>query len=356
MTPAATISDPQAFLRALFDAAVERAQPAHSLAPFLPAPPHGRTVVVGAGKAGGAMAAAVEALWPADAPLSGLVVTRYGHVPPDHQSQPRRIELIEAAHPVPDAAGQQAAARIAKQVQGLGPDDLVLALISGGGSALLAQPAAGLTLADKQAINQALLRSGAAIDEMNCVRKHLSAIKGGRLAAACYPAKVVTLRPRPRMTGGPSDQVGMGAIGIHPGSATGAGAATGVGAATVRRLAAPGVAVLSTVSYLDTSTVTTGADTTSGTHVEFSARGIATATSFSTNERSTLANSFSRISRPSPANCFWAAALVARAALRAGAAFAVHGGHGLQGALGVFDHQQVLRQVEGVAPVHHGAE
>ena len=193
MTPAAAISDPQAFLRALFDAAVERAQPAHSLAPFLPAPPRGRTVVVGAGKAGGAMAAAVEALWPADAPLSGLVVTRYGHVPPGYLSQPRRIELIEAAHPVPDAAGQQAAARIAQQVQGLGPDDLVLALISGGGSALLAQPAAGLTLADKQAINQALLRSGAAIDEMNCVRKHLSAVKGGRLAQLAAPARVVTL-------------------------------------------------------------------------------------------------------------------------------------------------------------------
>ena len=193
MTPADAISDPQAFLRALFDAAVERAQPAHSLAPFLPAPPRGRTVVVGAGKAGGAMAAAVEALWPADAPLSGLVVTRYGHVPPGYLSQPRRIELIEAANPVPDAAGQQAAARIAQQVQGLGPDDLVLALISGGGSALLAQPAAGLTLADKQAINQALLRSGAAIDEMNCVRKHLSAVKGGRLAQLAAPARVVTL-------------------------------------------------------------------------------------------------------------------------------------------------------------------
>ena len=193
MTPAAAISDPQAFLRALFDAAVERAQPARSLVPFLPAPPRGRTVVVGAGKAGGAMAAAVEALWPADAPLSGLVVTRYGHVPPGYHGQPRRIELIEAAHPVPDAAGQQAAARIAQQVQGLGPDVLVLALISGGGSSLLAQPAEGLTLADKQAVNQALLRSGAAIDAMNCVRKHLSALKGGRLAQLAAPARVVTL-------------------------------------------------------------------------------------------------------------------------------------------------------------------
>lgn len=185
--------DPQGFLRALFDAAVARAQPAHSLAPFLPAPPRGRTVVVGAGKAGGAMAAAVEALWPAEAPLSGLVVTRYGHVPPGYHRQPRRIDLVEAAHPVPDAAGQQAAARIAQLVQGLGPNDLVLALFSGGGSALLALPAAGLTLADKQAINQALLRSGASIDAMNCVRKHLSAVKGGRLAQLAAPARVVTL-------------------------------------------------------------------------------------------------------------------------------------------------------------------
>ncbi|MDY0107786.1 MAG: glycerate kinase, partial [Giesbergeria sp.] len=189
-TPA---SDPQAFLRALFDAAVARAQPAHNLAPFLPAPPRGRTVVVGAGKAGGAMAAAVEALWPAGAPLSGLVVTRHGHVPPGWRGAPHRIEVVEAAHPVPDAAGMQAAARIATLVQGLGPDDLVLALLSGGGSALLAQPAAGLTLADKQAVNQALLRSGAAIDAMNCVRKHLSAIKGGRLAQRAAPARVVTL-------------------------------------------------------------------------------------------------------------------------------------------------------------------
>ncbi len=193
MTSAAPPGNPQAFLRALFDAAVARAQPAQALAPFLPAPPPGRTVVVGAGKAGGAMAAAVEALWPAGAPLSGLVVTRYGHVPPGHHAHPRRIEVVEAAHPVPDAAGLQAAARIAQQVQGLGPHDLVLALISGGGSALLAQPAAGLTLADKQAVNQALLRSGAAIDEMNCVRKHLSALKGGRLARLAAPAPVVSL-------------------------------------------------------------------------------------------------------------------------------------------------------------------
>lgn len=186
-------ADPRGFLRALFDAAVARAQPAQVIAPFLPPPPPGRTVVVGAGKASGAMAAAVDALWPAAAPLSGLVVTRYGHVPPAYQQAPGRIEVVEAAHPVPDAAGLDAAQRIAAQVQGLSADDLVLCLFSGGGSALLAMPAEGLSLDDKRAINQALLRSGAAIDEMNCVRKHLSAIKGGRLAAMCHPARVVTL-------------------------------------------------------------------------------------------------------------------------------------------------------------------
>ena len=149
--------------------------------------------MVGAGKAAASMAAAVDALWPADAPLQGLVVTRYGHVPPGLPQPQARIAVLEAAHPVPDAAGQQAATRIAAQVAGLGPDDLVLALISGGGSALLAQPAPGITLADKQALNQALLASGASIDEMNCVRKHLSAIKGGRLAALAAPARVVSL-------------------------------------------------------------------------------------------------------------------------------------------------------------------
>lgn len=186
-------ADPRAFLRSLFDAAVARAQPAQVLAPFLPTPPRGRTVVVGAGKAAAAMAAAVDALWPADAPLSGLVVTRYGHVPAGQPGPGARIAVMEAAHPVPDAAGAQAAARIAALVQGLGPDDLVLALISGGGSALLAQPAPGISLADKQAINQALLRSGATIAEMNCVRKHLSALKGGRLAQLAAPARVATL-------------------------------------------------------------------------------------------------------------------------------------------------------------------
>jgi glycerate 2-kinase len=186
-------ADPRGFLRALYDAAVARALPAQNTAAFLPAPPKGRTLVLGAGKAGGAMASAVDALWPAGAPMSGLVVTRYGHVPPAYKFQPGRIEVVEAAHPVPDAAGQQAARRILELTRGLTADDLVLCLISGGGSALLSLPAPGLTLEDKQAINKALLASGAAIDEMNCVRKHLSAIKGGRLAARCAPARVVTL-------------------------------------------------------------------------------------------------------------------------------------------------------------------
>jgi glycerate 2-kinase len=184
---------PREFLRALYDAAVQRALPGHNTAPFLPAPPRGRTLVLGAGKAGGAMAQAVDALWPQDAPLSGLVVTRYEHVPPRYKQHPGRIEVVEASHPVPDAAGEHAARRIWQLAQGLSADDLVLCLISGGASALLSLPAAGLTLNDKRAINQALLRSGAAIDEMNCVRKHLSAIKGGRLGAACAPARVVSL-------------------------------------------------------------------------------------------------------------------------------------------------------------------
>ena len=189
-------SDPRAFLRALFDAAVARALPSYRIAAFLPAPPDpakGRTLVLGAGKAGGAMAAAVDAAWPASAPLSGLVVTRYGHVPPAYKAAPGRIDVVEAAHPVPDEAGRRAAQRILALTDGLGADDLVLCLISGGASALLALPAAGVTFEQKQAINRALLKSGAAIDEMNCVRKHLSAIKGGRLAARCAPARVVTL-------------------------------------------------------------------------------------------------------------------------------------------------------------------
>ncbi len=185
--------DPRAFLRSLFDAAVAQALPARVIAPHLPPPPAGRTVVIGAGKAAGAMAAAVDALWPVDAPLCGLLVTRYGHVPPACGLPTARIEVLEAGHPVPDEAGVQAAQRIAALVRGLGPDDLVLCLLSGGGSALLAMPAAGLTLQDKQAISDALLRGGAPIGEINCVRRHLSAIKGGRLAAMCAPARVVSL-------------------------------------------------------------------------------------------------------------------------------------------------------------------
>ena len=184
---------PEAFLRQLYDAAVHRALPLHNTALHLPAPPKGRTVVLGAGKAGGAMAQAVEALWPADKPLSGLVVTRYHHTPPRPSGLPERVEVVEASHPVPDAAGLAAAERILQLTQGLTEDDLVLFLISGGGSALLTLPADGLTLEDKQRINQDLLNSGAGIGEMNCLRKHLSRIKGGRLAAACAPAQVVTL-------------------------------------------------------------------------------------------------------------------------------------------------------------------
>lgn len=179
-------ADPRQLLRAMFVAAIAAAQPARCLPPHLPGPPKGRTIVIGAGKASAAMARALEDHW--DAPVEGLVVTRYGYAVPC-----RRIEIVEAAHPVPDAAGLAAAARIVDAVRGLSADDLVIALISGGGSALLALPAAGITLDDKQAVNRALLASGATIREMNCVRRHLSAIKGGRLGAACHPARVVTL-------------------------------------------------------------------------------------------------------------------------------------------------------------------
>jgi hydroxypyruvate reductase len=186
------------FLRSLFDAAVAAAVPsAASIAAFLPPPPKGRTLVLGAGKAGGAMAAAVDAAWPAGAALSGLVVTRYDSVPPAYAARQAsgeaRIEVVEAAHPVPDAAGRDAAERIAALAHGLSAEDLVICLMSGGASSLLALPAAGITLDEKRAVNRALLKSGAAIDEMNCVRKHLSAIKGGRLAAMCAPARVLTL-------------------------------------------------------------------------------------------------------------------------------------------------------------------
>ena len=181
--------DARALLRRMFEAAVCTAAPDRAVPANLPPPPRGRTVVVGAGKAAAAMARAVETSWPKTAPLSGLVVTRYGYGVEGLE----RIEVVEAAHPVPDAAGLSAAGRILDAVRGLGPDDLVLCLISGGGSALLSQPLPSLTLADKQALNRALLRSGASIHEMNCVRKHLSAVKGGRLALAAAPAKLVTL-------------------------------------------------------------------------------------------------------------------------------------------------------------------
>ena len=176
-------------LREMFEAAIAAASPDKAVPANLPEPPAGRTVVVGAGKAAASMARAVEAHWPDDKPLSGLVVTRYSHgVEPL-----KRIEVVEAAHPIPDAAGQQAARRILDLVKGLGPDDLALCLISGGGSALLSLPASGIMLEDKQALNKALLRSGANINEINCVRKHLSAIKGGRLARAAAPARIVSL-------------------------------------------------------------------------------------------------------------------------------------------------------------------
>ncbi|MGO9515036.1 MAG: glycerate kinase [Steroidobacteraceae bacterium] len=178
--------DPRALLRSMFDAAVASAQPAKCIAARLPAPPRGRLIVIGAGKASAAMARAVEEHWPG--PLSGVVVTRYGYAVPCE-----RIEILESAHPVPDAAGVHAARRILECVQGLSEDDLVLCLVSGGGSALLPLPAPGLTLDMKQSMSRALLASGATISEMNCVRRHLSAIKGGRLAAACHPARVLTL-------------------------------------------------------------------------------------------------------------------------------------------------------------------
>ncbi|MDR7378143.1 hydroxypyruvate reductase [Rhodoferax ferrireducens] len=179
-------TDRTALLRRMFDAAVAAAQPALCLPPHLPAPPKGRTIVIGAGKASAAMARALEDHWAG--PLEGLVVTRYGYEVPC-----QRIEIVQAAHPVPDAAGIEAAERIRQLVTGLTADDLVIALISGGGSSLLVAPGAGLTLADKQAVNTALLKSGASIAEMNCVRRHLSSLKGGRLAAVCHPAQLLTL-------------------------------------------------------------------------------------------------------------------------------------------------------------------
>ncbi len=180
------IAAPRELLGAMFTAAVNAAQPSLTIAKYLPAAPKGRTIVIGAGKASAAMAQALEQHW--SGKIEGVVVTRYGYAVPCE-----RIEILEAAHPVPDAAGRVAAERILAAVQGLTGDDLVICLISGGGSSLLPLPGEGVTLEDKQAINRALLSSGATITEMNCVRRHLSAIKGGRLAAACHPARVVNL-------------------------------------------------------------------------------------------------------------------------------------------------------------------
>jgi hydroxypyruvate reductase len=185
--PPIPLADPRQFLHDLYAGAVAAVRAEKSLPAHLPRPsPRGRTLVIGAGKGAAAMAKVVEDRWQGD--ISGLVVTRYGH-----GIDCKRIEVVEAAHPVPDEAGRRAAGRMLQMVQGLSADDLVLCLISGGGSSLLALPAEGITLEQKQALNKALLRSGAAIGEMNCVRKHLSAIKGGRLALACAPARVVTL-------------------------------------------------------------------------------------------------------------------------------------------------------------------
>jgi hydroxypyruvate reductase len=177
---------PSVLLRQMFDAAIASAQPALCVPPRLPKAPRGRLIVVGAGKASAAMARAVEEHWPG--PLSGLVITRYGYAVPC-----KRIEIVEAAHPVPDAAGMHAAQRMLELVGALHEDDLVLCLFSGGGSALMPLPAPGLNLDLKQTVSRELLASGATISEMNCVRRHLSAIKGGRLGAACHPARVVTL-------------------------------------------------------------------------------------------------------------------------------------------------------------------
>ena len=179
-------TSPRELLRQMFDAAIAAAQPALCIPPHLPEAPRGRLIVIGAGKASAAMARALEACWPG--PLEGLVVTRYGHAVPCS-----RIEIIEASHPIPDAAGLAAAQRILETVSDLTADDTVLCLISGGGSSLLVLPIDTITLEDKQSVNRELLKSGATISEMNTIRRHLSAIKGGRLAAACHPARVVTL-------------------------------------------------------------------------------------------------------------------------------------------------------------------
>ncbi len=203
-----TVKDPKALLRQLFDRAVEVADPMQSLARFLPEKPDGRVVVIGAGKASARMAEAVEAAW---GPCEGLVITRYGYARPC-----QGIEIVEAAHPVPDEAGQAATARMLELLGGLGEGDFVLALISGGASALLVAPAGDITLAEKQAVNAALLASGAPIQQMNVLRKHLSAVKGGQLAAAAYPARMLALM----ISDVPGDDMAMIGSGPTVGDAT----------------------------------------------------------------------------------------------------------------------------------------
>lgn len=187
------VAAPEVVLRALFAKAVASAMPELVLPGHLPRPPKGRTVVVGAGKASAAMALELEKIWPEQAPMSGLVITRYGHVPDHTHVEPALIEIVEARHPVPDEAGLDATARMLELLRGLTRDDLVIALISGGASALMVAPVEGVSLADKQMVNAALLASGAPISKMNVVRKHMSRVKGGQLAAAAWPAPILAL-------------------------------------------------------------------------------------------------------------------------------------------------------------------
>ena len=212
----ATLTDPATLLRRLFDRAVEVADPMRSLAAALPERPSGRLLVIGAGKASARMAEAVEAAW---GPCDGLVITRYGYARPCSG-----IEIVEAAHPVPDEAGQAATARMLDLLHGLEAGDTVLALISGGASALLVQPAGGITLAEKQAVNQALLASGAPIGQMNVLRKHLSAVKGGQLAAAAHPARMIAMM----ISDVPGDDPAMIGSGPTVGDASSAGHARAI--------------------------------------------------------------------------------------------------------------------------------
>jgi glycerate 2-kinase len=187
------MKDPRAFLQNLFYAAIRRAQPGVIIKDHLPSPPKGRTVVIGAGKAAAAMAHTVDASWPQNKPMKGLVVTRYGHTPDRKAGEPARIDILEARHPVPDAAGVAASERIVNLLTDLTPDDLVICLMSGGASALLTLPIEGVSLEMKQELTRELLSCGAPIDEMNLVRSQLSKVKGGRLGKLCAPAKLVTL-------------------------------------------------------------------------------------------------------------------------------------------------------------------